>query len=38
MEDPLLAPLRDLLESDDFREAVTRLGGYDTTEMSRRIR
>ncbi len=38
MEDPLLAPLWELLESDDFREAVIQLGGYDTTEMGRRIR
>jgi len=37
IEDPLLAPLWSLLESDDFRRAVTGLGGYDTTEMGRRI-
>jgi putative molybdopterin biosynthesis protein len=38
IEDPLLAPLWALLESDDFRRAVTDLGGYDTAEMGRRIR
>jgi len=36
--DELLAPLWELLESEDFRRAVTDLGGYDTTEMGRRIR
>jgi putative molybdopterin biosynthesis protein len=36
--DPLLDPLWALLESDDFRQAVTDLGGYDTAEMRRRIR
>ena len=38
IEDPLLAPLWSLLESDEFRRAVTDLGGYDTAEMGRRIR
>jgi putative molybdopterin biosynthesis protein len=38
VDDPLLAPLWELLESDDFRTAVTDLGGYDTAEMARRIR
>ncbi len=37
LEDELLAPLWELLESDDFRRAVTDLGGYDTSEMGRRI-
>jgi putative molybdopterin biosynthesis protein len=38
-EDPApLAPLFDLLESEDFRRAVTDLGGYDTAEMGRRVR
>jgi putative molybdopterin biosynthesis protein len=37
IEDQLLAPLWDLLESEDFRRAVTDLGGYDTTEMGRHI-
>jgi putative molybdopterin biosynthesis protein len=37
LEDELLAPLWSLLESDDFRRAVTDLGGYDTSEMGRRI-
>ena len=31
--DPILDPLWTLLESDDFRRAVTDLGGYDTAEM-----
>jgi putative molybdopterin biosynthesis protein len=38
MEEELLAPLWDLLASPAFGEAVTRLGGYDTAEMGRRIR
>jgi putative molybdopterin biosynthesis protein len=38
IEDELLAPLWSLLSSDDFRRAVTELGGYDTSEMGRRIR
>ncbi len=38
IEDELLAPLWRLLESDEFRRAVTDLGGYDTAEMGRRIR
>jgi putative molybdopterin biosynthesis protein len=37
IEDELLAPLLDLLGSTDFREAVEALGGYDTSEMGRRI-
>jgi putative molybdopterin biosynthesis protein len=38
-EDPEpLRPLFELLESDDFRKAVTDLGGYDVSEMGRRIR
>ena len=36
--DPILDPLWALLESEDFRRAVTDLGGYDTAEMGRRIR
>jgi len=36
--DPILDPLWTLLESEGFRRAVTDLGGYDTTEMGRRIR
>ena len=35
---PLLAPFWDLLQSPAFRSAVEDLGGYDTTEMGRRIR
>jgi putative molybdopterin biosynthesis protein len=37
IEDHLLAPLLDLLESPDFRDGVKGLGGYDTGEMGRRI-
>jgi putative molybdopterin biosynthesis protein len=37
LEDTLLAPLWALLESDDFKRAVTDLGGYDTSETGRRI-
>jgi putative molybdopterin biosynthesis protein len=36
--DPILDPLWTLLESAAFRHAVTDLGGYDTSEMGRRIR
>ena len=38
IEDELLAPLWSLLESEEFRRAVTDLGGYETSEMGRRIR
>jgi putative molybdopterin biosynthesis protein len=38
LDDGLVAPLWDLLESTSFREAVTGLGGYDVAEMGRRIR
>ncbi len=38
LEHPLLEPLWQLLESPDFRASVERLGGYDATEMGRRIR
>jgi putative molybdopterin biosynthesis protein len=38
IEDRLLAPLWSLLESAEFRRAVEGLGGYDTSEMGRRIR
>jgi molybdopterin molybdotransferase/putative molybdopterin biosynthesis protein len=38
IEDGLLAPLWALLESEDFRRAVTDLGGYDTAETGNRIR
>ena len=37
IEDELLAPLWSLLESAEFKRAVTDLGGYDTAEMGRRI-
>ncbi len=33
-----LAPLWALMEASEFRSAVEALGGYDTTEMGRRIR
>jgi len=35
---PLLAPLWELLASEEFAASVTALGGYDTTEMGARIR
>jgi putative molybdopterin biosynthesis protein len=38
MDSPLLAPLWALLDSGQFRAAVTELGGYSTEEMGRRIR
>ena len=37
LEDPLLGPFWDLLSSDDFRASVRALGGYDTSEMGKRI-
>jgi len=36
--DSILDPLWSLLESEDFKHAVTDLGGYDTAEMGRQIR
>jgi putative molybdopterin biosynthesis protein len=38
VEEPLLEPLWELLAAPDFRAAVDELGGYETTEMGRRIR
>jgi putative molybdopterin biosynthesis protein len=38
LETELLAPLWELLASPEFRAQVDALGGYDTTEMRRRIR
>jgi putative molybdopterin biosynthesis protein len=38
LEEPLLEPLWELLATQDFREAVEELGGYDTAEMGLRIR
>jgi putative molybdopterin biosynthesis protein len=38
LENELLTPLWTLLDAEDFRNEVTALGGYDTTEMGRRIR
>ncbi len=35
---PVLDPLWELLSSAQFRSAVRQLGGYDTSEMGRRIR
>jgi putative molybdopterin biosynthesis protein len=37
LEDPVLAPLWELLARPGFRAAVEDLGGYDTAEMGRRI-
>jgi putative molybdopterin biosynthesis protein len=36
--DPILEPLWALLESEEFRRAVTDLGGYDVSEMGRQLR
>jgi putative molybdopterin biosynthesis protein len=38
LESPVLAPLWELLSSEEFRSAVEALGGYDAAEMGRRIR
>jgi putative molybdopterin biosynthesis protein len=38
LEDPLLAPLWELLESTDFHAAIAKLGGYHTAETGRRLR
>jgi putative molybdopterin biosynthesis protein len=38
LDDPVLAPLWELLCTEEFRSAVEELGGYDTAEMGRRIR
>ncbi len=38
LEDPVTAPLWDLLAQPGFRAAVEALGGYDTGETGRRIR
>jgi putative molybdopterin biosynthesis protein len=38
LEDPVLAPFWELLESPAFRSAVEELGGYGAAEMGRRIR
>jgi putative molybdopterin biosynthesis protein len=38
LEDPKLAPLWTLMDQPEFRAAVEELGGYDATEMGRRIR
>src|SRR5690625_3999277 len=38
LQDPLLTPLWELLETPDFHAAVADLGGYDTAETGRRIR
>lgn len=38
LEDPLAAPLWELLDSSDFRASVRGLGGYATDETGRRIR
>ncbi|MGH3432268.1 MAG: substrate-binding domain-containing protein, partial [Thermocrispum sp.] len=38
LEDPLLAPLWEMLDSPDFHAAVEKLGGYSTRETGHRIR
>ena len=38
LENELLTPLWTLLDAEEFRDEVTALGGYDTTEMGRRLR
>jgi putative molybdopterin biosynthesis protein len=38
LESSLIEPLWRLMRSRDFRASVEQLGGYDTTEMGRRIR
>lgn len=38
IDDPLLAPLWELLDSADFRASVRKLGGYGTEETGHRIR
>jgi putative molybdopterin biosynthesis protein len=38
LEDPLLAPLWELLESAAFHAEIAKLGGYNTTETGRRLR
>lgn len=37
IDDPLVAPLWELLASADFRASVAAMGGYDTSEMGRRL-
>jgi putative molybdopterin biosynthesis protein len=37
VDQPLLAPLWELLSAPGFRAAVDGLGGYDTAEMGRRV-
>jgi putative molybdopterin biosynthesis protein len=38
LDEPVLAPLWELLDSPGFREQVEALGGYSTEQMGRRIR
>ena len=38
IDDPILAPLWDLLGDAQFRSQVEALGGYSTSDMGRRIR
>ena len=38
IEDPILAPLWELLSSDRFQSSVRGLGDYDTSQMGRRVR
>ena len=37
LDDPLIAPLWELLASASFQAAVAALGGYETSEMGRRV-
>ncbi len=38
LSDPVVAPLLGLLDDKPFRDAVAALGGYDVSEMGRRVR
>jgi putative molybdopterin biosynthesis protein len=38
VDEPLLAPLWELMADQDFRVEVEALGGYSCTEMGRRVR
>ena len=37
LDDPLLAPLWELLSSPEFHDSITALGGYSTEESGTRI-
>jgi putative molybdopterin biosynthesis protein len=38
LDDPVVAPLLELLADAAFREAIVAMGGYSTRETGRRIR